>query len=373
MKVAIVYDRVNKWGGAERVLLTLHEMFPEAPLYTSVYDEKKSPWAKVFPKIHTSFLQHVPFAKSNHELFGWLMPFVFESFNFDKYDLIISVTSEAAKGIITKPGTLHVSYILTPTRYLWSHYDLYFKNKLLKFISKPFINWLRNWDKMVANRPDKIIEISTAVQARIKKYYNREAEVIFPPVVALHHKNSLLRVPRCKIGETSRSFLLDVNRDYYLIVSRLVPYKRVDIAVKAFNKLKLPLVIVGTGSQVSNLKFIANNNIKFAGEVSEEELVKYYQGAKALIMPQEEDFGITAVESQSYGVPVIAYKKGGTLDTVVEGVTGIFFLKQEVDSMVAAVAQFNERSVINRPSLYENANRFSEKVFKKRFRELIKR
>lgn len=338
------------------MLLALHEIFPDAPLYTSVYDEKNASWAKVFPKIHTSFLQGVPFAKSNHELFGWLMPFVFESFNFDKYDLVISVTSEAAKGITTKPCTKHVCYMLTPTRYLWSHYDLYFKNKFLRFISKSFINHLKNWDRVAAQRPDKIIAISSEVKERIKKYYDRNSEVIFPPVNNLNKDNEFLN-----------------NRNYYLIVSRLVPYKRVDLAVKAFNKLKLPLIIVGTGSQTKNLKLIAKNNIKFVGQVSEEELIKYYKGAKALIMPQEEDFGITAVEAQSCGVPVIAFKKGGVLDMVIEKKTGIFFLRQEVDSMVSAVAQFNERSVVNRPSLVENANRFSEKVFKQKLEEFIKR
>ena len=355
-KVALVYDRVNKWGGAERVLLTLHEMFPDAPLYTSLYDEKKAPWAKVFPKVYTSFLQKIPFAKSNHELFGWLMPFVFESFCFDKYDLIISVTSEAAKGIITKPKTRHICYCLTPTRYLWSHYDLYFKNPIMRRISKPIVRYLRSWDKIAAQRPDRIIAISSEVARRIKKYYDRDSEIIYPPV----------ETPEVAIVNHSRG-------GYFLIVSRLVYYKRVDLAIKAFNKLKLPLVIVGSGSQINNLKLMAKNNIKFAGEVSEDKLVEYYKNAKALIMSQEEDFGIASVEAQSFGVPVIAFKKGGVLDTVVEGRTGIFFLKQEVDSIVSAVAQFNERPIFDRPSLVENAYRFSEKVFKQKLEEFIKR
>jgi len=355
MKVALTYDRVNKWGGAEQVLLCLHEMFPDAPLYTSLYDEKNASWAKVFPKIHTSFLQKIPFAKSNHELFGWLMPFIFESFNFDQYDLVISVTSEAAKGIIIKPRTKHICYMLTPTRYLWSHYDLYFKNNLLSFISKPFINYLKRWDKIAAQRPDKIIAISTEVKNRIKRYYKRDSEVIFPPVKNLN---------------TSKEF--SNSKGYYLVVSRLVPYKKVDLAIKAFNKLKLPLFVVGSGSQVSKLKLMAKNNIKFTGQISEGELIKYYKGAKALLMPQEEDFGIVAVEAQFFGVPVIAYKKGGALDTVPEKGGGTFFLRQEVDSMVSAVAQFNERSVINRPLLSNNANRFSERAFKERFEKITK-
>jgi len=182
MKVAIVYDRVNKWGGAERVLLVLHKMFPDAPLYTSVYDEKSAPWAGVFPKIITSFLQYLPFAKNNHELLPFLMPLAFESFDFSGFDLVISVTSEAAKGIITKPETLHVCYCLTPTRYLWSHHDQYFKNTIFKILSKPFIVYLKKWDKIAAQRPDRMIAISTEVKNRIKKYYQREVKIVFPPV-----------------------------------------------------------------------------------------------------------------------------------------------------------------------------------------------
>src|SRR3990172_2765359 len=169
-KIALVYDRVNKWGGAERVLLALHEMFPKAPLYTSVYDSKNAPWAQVFPKVVTSFLQKLPFAKSNHEFLAPLMPLAFESFDFSGFDLVISVTSEAAKGIKTRFGTLHVCYCLTPTRYLWSGYDDYFKGSPFKVVTKPIINYLRWWDKRAAKRPDVMIAISSEVQNRIKKY-----------------------------------------------------------------------------------------------------------------------------------------------------------------------------------------------------------
>src|SRR3990167_9737624 len=166
MKVALVYDRVNKWGGAERVLLALHKIFPDAPLYTSVYDKDKAPWAKVF-SVKTSFLQNFPFASGNHEYYAPLMPLAFESFTFDEYDLVISVTSEAAKGIITKPGTLHICYCLTPTRYLWSHFNLYFENPILKFISSPVASYLKTWDRIAAQRPDVMIAISDTVRKRI--------------------------------------------------------------------------------------------------------------------------------------------------------------------------------------------------------------
>src|SRR3989338_4440016 len=182
MKVALVYDRVNKWGGAERVLLALHKIFPDAPLYTSVYDNDKAPWAKVF-KIKTSFLQNFPFASQNHEFYAPLMPLVFESFSFDEYDLVISVTSEAAKGILTKPQTKHICYCLTPTRYLWSGYEDYFKNPILRFISKQVVFYLRFWDKIASQRPDVLIAISKEVQKRIKKYYDRDSSIIYPPLM----------------------------------------------------------------------------------------------------------------------------------------------------------------------------------------------
>ena len=349
MKVAIVYDRVNKWGGAERVLLTLHEMFPEAPLYTSVYDEKNAPWAKAFPRVITSFIQKIPFAKNNHEFLAPLMPLAFETFNFDGFDLVISVTSESAKGIITRPGTTHICYCLTPTRYLWSGYEDYFKNSILKFITKPIVSYLKSWDKIASGRPDKIIAISTEVKSRIKRYYDRDSEIIFPPVNI--HENI---EPKTIEGK------------YYLIVSRLVSYKKVDLAIKTFNKLGYPLYIVGTGNQETKLKLMSRQNIKFLGGVSDEELLDVYKNAIALIMPQEEDFGIVSIEAQSMGIPVIAYSKGGAVDTVTDGITGVIFNEQNEESLSQAIEKFSEIS-FNRKTLMTNATRFSKEVFKKEF------
>ena len=369
MKTAIVYDRVNKWGGAERVLLALHKIFPEAPLYTSVYDEKRASWAKAFPKVYTSFLQKIPFAKNNHELFAPLMPIAFEQFNFDEYDLVISVTSEAAKGIITKPHTFHLCYMLTPTRYLWSHYTTYLKGVTLKVLASPVIKYLRNWDKIAATRPDKIIAISTEVKKRIKKYYNRDSEIIFPPAdsLASYHKNRLLRVS----SKTSRRFLLD-TQPYYLYVGRLVGYKKVDLLVNTFNDLNKKLVIVGTGYEVNSLKSKSRNNIKFLGEIDESELKRIYLKAKALIMPQEEDFGIVAVEAQSFGVPVIAYKKGGACDTVIDGVTGVLFDEQNEASLTSAIEKFDKMS-FNRRALIDNAKKFSFEIFQKKLQRSLVR
>ncbi|OGM36124.1 hypothetical protein A3E41_02195 [Candidatus Woesebacteria bacterium RIFCSPHIGHO2_12_FULL_38_9] len=369
MKTAIVYDRVNKWGGAERVLLTLHELFPDAPIYTSVYSPEKATWAKVFPEVIPSFLQNIPCLRDKHEYLAPFMPIAFESLNLTRSDLVISVTSEAAKGVITKPGTLHVCYCLTPTRYLWSHFDTYFSARGgpafgWKGITKPVVTYLRSWDKIAAQRPDVVIAISTAVQDRIKKYYNRGSEIIYPPV-------DIEKFQRKSVDTTSLRSDVVKQRRYFLIVSRLVPYKKVDLAIEAFNELGLPLVVVGTGSEEKKYKFKYKfKNIIFKGFVDDEELVSLYCGARALIMPQEEDFGIVAVEAQAAGCPVIAYAKGGASDTVINSETGVLFDTQSKNSLCNAVNTFN-LMIFDRDKLIKNAEKFSTRRFKKEFVDLI--
>lgn len=358
MKVALVYDRVNKWGGAERVLLALHEMFPKAPLYTSVYNPLTAPWAKVFPKIIPSFLQNFPLA-TRHELYAALMPLAFESFSFDEYDLVISVTSEAAKGIITKPKTLHICYCLTPTRYLWSGYEDYFRDKAFRLLSKPVISYLRAWDKVAAQRPDTYIAISKEVQERIKKYYGRESTVVYPPATLASSSGK----------DITKRYTLDAS-GYFLVVSRLVSYKRIDIAVWAFNELRLPLEIVGVGSQEQSLKRMAGPTIEFLGNLTDNELLSYYKGCRALIFPGYEDFGLTTVEAQSFGKPVIAYGKGGALEAVIEGKTGIFFYEQTSNALTKAVKQF-QNSHFSSEDCVEQARRFNKKRFQEEFMALI--
>lgn len=357
MKVALVYDRVNKWGGAERVLLAFHKIFPKADLFTSVYNEKTAQWAKVFD-VKYSFLQNFPYAPSSHQFYAALMPMAFESFDFSDYDLVISVTSEAAKGIITKPGTLHICYCLTPTRYLWSGYKDYFKNPLLRFFSRPVVSYLRAWDKVAAQRPDYMIAISNEVAGRIKKYYGRKSEIIYPP---------LMLDSRWNMKEKD-------TKDYFLVVSRLeyISYKRVDLAIKACNKLKLPLKIIGSGPGESKLKKIAGDTVEFLGQVTDEELSYYYKNCKALIFPGLEDFGLTMVEAQSYGKPVIAYKGGGALDIVREGVTGEFFDEQTVDSLAKVLDNF-DYTRYNTKLCEDNSERFSYGSFESHITELIKR
>lgn len=356
MKVALAYDRVNKWGGAERVLLALHEMFPDAPLYTAVYNFDTAPWAKVFPKVIPSFLQKFPLAKTRHDLYGWLIPIAFEQFNFNDYDLVISVTSEAAKGIITKPGTRHICYCLTPTRYLWSGYDFYFRNPILRFFSKPVVSYLRFWDKVASQRPDEVIAISETVSDRIKRYYGREAKVVYPPV----------NTKRESKVKTSK----ELEENYFLVVSRLVPYKRVELVVRVFNRLKMPLVVVGKGSEEEKLKRMAEDNIVFMGEVEEDLLWQLYKGSRAVIFPQEEDFGIVAVEAQAFGKPVVAFRSGGATETVVEGKTGKLFNRQSEKSLTDAVQSFLAEDYAPH-AIKKNAARFSLAHFKKEFAKLI--
>lgn len=345
MRVALVYDRVNKWGGAERVLLALHELFPDAPLYTSVYNAPHAQWAKVFT-IRTSFLQRISVAKGAHEYFALFMPLAFESFNFDQYDLVISVTSEAAKGIITQPQTKHICICLTPTRYLWSGYGEYFMNPLFRIVTIPVVWYLRRWDMIAASRPDVMVAISREVKERIKKYYKKNAPVLYPPAML-------------DSGSTKRSRA----GEYFLVVSRMVPYKRVDIAIHACNQLGLPLKIVGSGSEFFRLKKLAGPTIEFLGNLTDEELVEYYKDCKALIFPGKEDFGLTIVEAQAYGKPVIAFRGGGARETVIGEKTGLFFYPQTVEALKIALKKFQNRR-FNQSFSRKQAAKFSKKRFK---------
>lgn len=353
LKVALVYDRINKWGGAERILLLLHEMFPEAPIYTSVYDSKSARWAKGI-KVIPSFLQRIPFAHRHHEFFALFMPFAFRSFNFTAYDLVISLTSEAAKGIKTNKKTKHICICLTPTRYLWSDYETYFPYKSIQILMSPIIFILRNWDKRAALGPDKMIAISKNVQNRIKKYYKRSSEILYPPVFI-----------------NGRG--IDKKGGYFLVVSRLSrfsPHKKVELAIQACNILQLPLKVVGQGD-VGYYKKIAGKTVDIVGGVSERTLIQYYKECKALIFPGVEDFGLVMVEALSFGKPVIAYKAGGALEIVTEGKTGAFFTKQNVTSLVNTLKLF-DKGGYNRKDCIASSKRFTKKGFMSQLNKTIK-
>lgn len=364
-KIAIVYDWIDKWGGVERVLLDLHKIFPEAVFYTSYFDKEKADWAKDL-NIKTSFLQNFPsLIKKNRILSLPFFSFAFESFNFSGYDLVISVTSSFAKSVITQPGTKHICYMLTPTRYLWSHRREYLSYGLFSYLVRGFIAYFQKWDLVASQRPDKIISISETVRDRCQKYYGRDSEVIYPGFDIEYWKNIKLKIKSEKLKVKLKI------KNYYLIVSRLEPYKKIDLAIQVFNKLKDVLVIIGEGSQEKKLKEIAGKNIIFLSKLSDVELGIFYSNAQALIMPQEEDFGYVALESQFFGCPVITYNKGGATETIIDGKTGIFFAHQTKQSLKGAVERFERIKYNLRKNTAKfgiiNIDRFSKEKFIEKF------
>ncbi len=388
MRIAIVYDWLDKWGGVERLLLTLHEMFPEAHWYTSYYDKKEAKWVKEIlkqvqddgeiprraslaqgDKIRTSFIQKLPgFIRKSRVLSLPFYPYAFESFNFSEYDAVISVTSSFAKGIITKPGTKHICYLLTPTRYLWGMSDTYITG-WKRVAASPLLEKLRKWDYIAAQRPDRIISLSHAVAYRAETYYKRMSAVLYPPF----DRDYWEKVKK-SIAKPARflDFARNDNGDYYLVVSRLEPYKRVDIPVHLFNKLKKNLVIVGKGSKEEELKGMAGKNIKFISDISDEELGFLYSHAKALIIPQEEDFGYISLEAQFFGCPVVAYNKGGVPETLSKTNTHVLFEEQSPISLQQALATL-EVVAYNGKKPQAVESKFFEQFSKKNFIDGLKR
>jgi len=360
MKIALVYDWINKFGGAERILLALHKIYPSAPLFTAVYDEVKADWAKDFD-VRPSLINRLPFLQDRHEILPLITPYIFESFNFDNFDVVISVTSADAKGIITKPGTLHICYCLTPTRYIWSGYKDYTDepgmgrlNLFARLFTKVFSHNLRSWDYLASSRPDLYIAISHTVATRIYTYYKRQAEVVYPPV------------------DTDK-FVPNNNkkRDYYLVVSRLVPYKKIDYVVSAFNMLGWKLKIIGNGIDEKRLKKMARDNIEFIdGNLTDEKLCWYYQNCHALIFPGEEDFGLTAVEAQASGRPVIGYGRGGITEIVIAGKTGELYDAPDERTLISLLQTFKAEKYSS-SLCRQNSKRFEKLYFQSRMKKMI--
>ncbi len=356
MKVALVYDRVNKIGGAERILVALHELYPQAPLFTLVYEAESAPWSKGW-QVQTSFLQQIPFARRYHEFFPIIPIFAVEQFDFSGFDLVISITATEAKGIITGPSTLHISYILTPTRYLWSHYREYFTNRWLRYLSLPAVTYLRLWDQLASKRPDVLVAISNTVRGRIKKYYQRDAKVIYPPVDLVSTEND--------ISNTQNK-----EKDYFLVVSRLVRYKRIEIAIEACNQLQLPLIIIGEGLDKKRLMNLSGPTIQFMGNLTDWELASYYQNCRALLFPQEEDFGIVVVEALRFGKPVIAYRSGGATEIIIEGKNGEFFYP-DTSQALEIVLEKTMNKTYSQNLCQKTSRKFSKSRFKKEFKDFI--
>ncbi|MEA1937011.1 MAG: glycosyltransferase [Patescibacteria group bacterium] len=356
MKVALVHDYLVQYGGAERVLEAFTEIFPKAPIYTMVYDKKLMGRAFSDRKIHTSFLQKIPLVGSHHRLFPLLMPMAIEQFDLSKYDVVLSDSNSYAKGAITMPSTLHITYCHTPMRYAWDDCHKYLREFKYSKLTKKFVpfamNYIRMWDKISADRPDRYIANSKFVASRIKKYYHKNSFVINPPVSA-------------------EKFYISKNvEDYYLMIGRALPYKRFDIVVKAFNELKLPLKIIGKGLEMNKLKKYANSNIEFLGYLNDKETSVYYSKCKAFIFPPEEDFGITPLEAMASGRPVIAFRGGGALETVIENKTGLFFDEQTPQSIIAVVQNFNSRE-FNPEEIRKRALEFDKELFKKKIKKFV--
>lgn len=354
MRVAIVHDYLNQYGGAERVLEALHELYPDAPVYTSIYDPEAMPASYRSWDIRTSWMQRLPFWRKIFRAYFPLYPSAFESFNFQQYDLILSSSSAYAKGIIPRPGAVHVCYCHTPMRFAWRT-DSYVEREGIEGPSKVLLSilltYVRLWDVVSSARVDQFVANSNEVSQRIKRYYQREAVIVPPPVDLPAYD------PR-------------PAGDYYLAGGRLIPYKRLDLAVQAFSKLGLPLKIFGSGRDRARLEALAGPNIEFLGHIDEAQRHELFANCRAFIFPGEEDFGITPLEAMAAGRPVIAYAAGGALDSVRDGITGRFFKQQTAAALAAAVAQ-THYDTYDADAIRRHAEGYARQVFLERMRKVI--
>lgn len=336
VKIAIVYDWIDKWGGVERVLLHLYSLFPHAHFFTSAVEFKNAQWASRLT-IHPSFLQSFPSSlRSNRALITLLFPLAFESFRFDEYDLVISVTSAFAKGIITKPSTKHICYLLTPPRYLWSHSRDYLSG-MKGVLGRPVLNHLKKWDLLASARPDGYISLSKTTAERAKRYYQIDTPVVYPPFDTSYWD--------LKKKEMKKSETISFTKPYYLWVGRMEPYKKPELIVEtAKRNTARSFIFVGTGSLENKLRRMAPQNCQLVGLIPDDELSYLYSHAQALIMPQNEDFGYVSIEAQYHGCPVVAYRAGGACETVVEEESGIFFEEQTVPSLVSQLERYEQIS-----------------------------
>lgn len=357
-KVALVHDFLLKLGGAEKVLEALAEMYPDAPIHTLLYDEKTC--GDVFPpdRVRVSWLQKLPaFLRKRQKFLFPLMPRAIESFDFSGYDLIISSSNAYAHGILTPSDSAHVCYCHSPMRYAWDYTHRYAGEQkagvLTGWIIKKLIAGVRFWDKAAADRPDIYVANSAHVQKRIKKYYRLDSQVIYPPV------------------DTDRFEISEKHEDYFLIVSALTPFKKIDLAVQLFNKTGKRLVVIGGGAQFEYLKSIAGPTVDILGRKDDATVKEYLENCRAYILPAEEDFGISPVEAMACGKPVLAYAKGGALEYVEPGVTGELFFAPTVEAMEDGLG----RLIVNEPDydrrkIRVRAEFFSKANFVKNFKKI---
>lgn len=358
MKVAIVHYWLVNMRGGEKVLEALCELYPQADIYTHVYDPENISEAIKKHQIKTTFIQRLPKAIKWYQNYLPLMPIALWFLNLKKYDLVIGLESGPTKGVRVSKNALVINCCFTPMRYIWDLFDEYFSSvgAFKKLMMLLCVGPLRIWDKQSSKRVDQFISISKIVQERVKNCYGRESVIIYPPV------------------EVDSFAIASKVDDYYLMFGQLVSYKKPQLAVEAFNQSGKKLIVIGQGEQLARLKKMANSNIQFLGRLDDAEIKDFLAGCKALIFPGLEDFGIVPVEAMASGRPVIAYGKGGALDTVVDGKTGVYFHEQTVDSLNQAIEQFERNtSQFNSEEIRNWSRKFSKDQFKKQFKELVDR
>lgn len=348
MKIALAASWLNQYGGAERVLEIAHDLFPDAPVFTSTYWHAAMPAAYKTWDIRTTFLNRIPLA--NQRLLLPLYPAAFESLDVRGYDVIVSITSAFAHGLRVPSGARHICYCLTPARFLWSYADYVERERigrLPRLVLPLFIARLRAWDRRVADRVTQFVAISEIVRERIANYYQRDSVIIHPPV------------------NVARFTVARERGDYFLILSRLVPYKRIDLAIQACGQLGVPLVIAGDGRDRARLEALAQPNVRFVGRVSDADARDLLARCRAFIFPGEEDFGITPLEANACGKPVIAFAGGGALETIVEGVTGELFREPTAQSLANVIGAFDDAK-FDPQTMRRHAEKFSVDVFKEK-------
>jgi glycosyltransferase involved in cell wall biosynthesis len=355
MKIALVHDYLAQDGGAERVLKAFHEVWPDAPIFVLFHDKKK---IQDFPEadIRESFIARMPFGKKRYQWYLPWMPLATERHNLHNFDVVLSSTSAFAKGVLTRPDTLHISYCHTPTRYLWTETHKYIAdlryNRFVKALLPPLMHRMRLWDRMSVDRVDYFVANSGTVKNRIQKYYRRESDILYPP------------------ADIHLFSIADTVRDYFVTGGRMVAYKRFDLVIHVFNRLGWPLKIFGDGPEMENLKKRAKRNIQFLGRISDKEKADVLRYAKAFIHPQVEDFGITPVETMASGRPVIAYPVGGATETVIPGKTGLFFHEQTWESLLGTLLDFDAYGWDSH-AIRKHAERFGVDRFKTRIERYV--
>ena len=355
LRMAFVLDALPSLGGAEKVLFTALEAYPAADVFTLIYNREPFTGTAIANRtVQTSYLDTLPFAHKHHRLFLPLMPHAVEQFHFCEYDLIVSFNYAVVHGICNRNGARHLAYTYTPLRYAWSDMNLNGTRTRKNLLIRQFLDNFRAWDVKAASRVHEFVAISQVVAERIRCSWNRQARVIYPPV------------------ELERFHPHPQREDYYITVSRLVPHKRIDLLVRAFSRLKLPLVVVGSGPELGRLKTLAAPNIQFLGYESDERTAELLGKARGFVCAAEEDFGIAIVEAQAAGCPVIALGNGGALESILDGVTGLLFAEQSIESIIEAVHGFDKSHLRFDPSkAVQNAQRFGKARFLQEFKQFI--